>query len=72
MPSLTERREATLALLRRGALDGTLTLVDFAAGVHFAYRARSGADLVAVEAAMPLRPAVVLRDSDTAGPPGTG
>ena len=60
MPSLTERREATLALLRRGALDGTLTLLDFAAGVHFAYRARSGADLVAVEAAMPLRPEISL------------
>lgn len=72
MPYLTERREATLALLRRGALDGTLTLLDFAAGVHFAYRARSGADLVAVEAAMPLRPAVVLRDSGTAGSAGIG
>ena len=62
MRTLTERREATLALLRRGALDGNLTLLDFAAGVHFAYRARSGEDLMAVEAAMPLRPDISLPD----------
>jgi hypothetical protein len=67
MRTLTERREATLALLRRGALDGNLTLLDFAAGVHFAYRARSDRDLMAVEAAMPLRPDISLPDQPGGG-----
>ena len=45
---MPERREATIAQLRRGALNGSLTLDDFAAGLEIAYSAETVEELDAL------------------------
>lgn len=55
MRASDDRREATVALLREGALDGCLTLDTFAERVEGAYRARTEEELAGLVDDLPVR-----------------